>query len=84
MKPEKQNTNSAQLELMFGLVELEYILFFVGGGVTLHILSSLIMVRLFTENQLSSLPVSASKVCVVGGWWWLRANLVIDFGLALA
>ena len=27
------------------------------------------MVRLYTENQLSSLPGSASKVCVGGGWW---------------
>ena len=44
------------------------------------------MLRLNTENQLSSLPGSASKVCVVvvvvvGG---LRVNLVIAFGLALA
>ena len=43
------------------------------------------MVRLHTENQLHSLPGSALKVCVVvGGGGWLRANLVIAFGLALA
>ena len=39
------------------------------------------MVRLHTENQLYWLPGRSSKVCVVGG---LGANLVIDFGLALA
>ena len=44
--------NSLQLELMFGLVEL-------------NILPSKVMVRLDTKNQLSSLPGSASKVCVV-------------------
>jgi hypothetical protein len=57
---------------MFGLVEME---FRVG-------------VRLHTETQLHSLPGSALKVWVVsGGWvadgWWLKANLVIPFGLAL-
>ena len=49
------------------------------------------MVRLNTENQLSMMPGSASKVCVVGGWvvvgggggWWLRANLVIALAIAL-
>ena len=31
----------------------------------------MVMVRLYTGNQLSSLPGSALKVCVVvGGWWW--------------
>ena len=30
------------------------------------------------------MPGSALKVCVGGGWWWSTANLVIDFGLALA
>ena len=39
------------------------------------------MVRLHTENQLDSLPGSASKVCV--GGWWLRANLVIALDIAL-
>jgi hypothetical protein len=38
------------------------------------------MVRLHNENQLDSLPGSASKVpVVVGGWWWLSVNLVIGF-----
>jgi hypothetical protein len=40
------------------------------------------MGRLLNENQLHSLPGGALKVCVVGGW--LRANLVIAFGLDLA
>ena len=44
----------------------------------LHILSSKVMVRLHTENQLDSLPGSASKVSV-GGGGWLRVNLVIGF-----
>ena len=46
------------------------------------------MLRLHTENQLHSLPGSASKVCVVdcGGWWvesefsdriWLSFSLVL-------
>jgi hypothetical protein len=34
----------------------------------------------YTENQLSRLPGSASKVW---GGGWLRVNLVINFGLAL-
>ena len=42
------------------------------------------MLRLHTENQLSSLPGSASKVCVVVVVGGLRVNLVIAFGLALA
>ena len=43
------------------------------------------MVRLNTETQLSMMPGSASKVCVVvvGGGWWLRANLVIALAIAL-
>ena len=41
------------------------------------------MVRLDNENQLSSLPGSALKVCVVVGGWF-RVNSVIVFGLALA
>ena len=47
-----------------------------------------LMLRLHTENQLHSLPGSASKVCVVdcGGWWvesefsdriWLSFSLVL-------
>ena len=28
------------------------------------------MVRLHTENQLSSFPGSALQICVVGGGWW--------------
>ena len=44
-----------------------------GGGVNpysfLHIYSSWVEIRLPTENQPSSLPGSALKVCaVVGGW----------------
>ena len=41
------------------------------------------MVRLHIENQLTMLPESDSKVCVVGGGG-LRVNLVIDFGYSLA
>jgi hypothetical protein len=45
----------------------------------------MVMVQLYTENQLHSLPGSSLKVCVVvvvvGR---LRGNLVIAFGLALA
>jgi hypothetical protein len=52
---------------MFGLVELEFRLD--GGGVTLifllHILSSLVNIRLHTENWLCNLPGSAIKVPVV-------------------
>ena len=43
----------------------------------------LVLVRLHTEIQLPRMPGSVSKVCVGGGWWWLRVNLAIDFGLAL-
>ena len=36
----------------------------------LHILSSLVNIRLHTENWLCNLPGSALKVPVgVGGWW---------------
>ena len=46
-----------------------------GGGVLtliflLHILSSLVNVRLHTENWLCNLPGSALKV--PGGGWWFR------------
>ena len=49
------------------------------------------MGRLNTENQLSMMPGSASKVCVGrwvvmgggGGGGWLRANLVIALAIAL-
>ena len=44
--------------------------------------SSLVNPRLLTKNQLCIMPGSALTVCV--GGWWLTANLVIDFGLALA
>ena len=83
---------------MFGLVELEFRLglsldFFFdflggeGGGLCnpkffLHILSSLVNVRLHTENWLCNLPGSALKVPVGGGGY--RVNIVIVFGLALA
>ena len=46
------------------------------------------MLRLHTENQLSSLPGSASKVCVVGGGGWVESEfsdpLWLSFSLALA
>ena len=46
------------------------------------------MVRLHTENQLSSLPGSASKVCAGGGGWWVvvvvESKSSDRFGLALA
>ena len=50
------------------------------------------MVRLNTENQLSMIPGSASKVCVggwVGGWWVVVESEFSDrfgysFRLALA
>ena len=55
----------------------------------LHILSSLVNVRLHTENWLCNLPGSASKVCVVGGGGWvvqgkLSDQLWLSFSLALA
>jgi hypothetical protein len=50
------------------------------------------MVKLYTENQLNSLPESVLKVCVVGGgWWWVVVvesefsdRLWLSFSLALA
>jgi hypothetical protein len=52
-------------QLWFGLVELEYRFCF---SIELAwIWSSLVMVKLYTETQLHSLPGSALKVCV-GGW----------------
>ena len=57
---------------MFGLVELEFRFFLGGVGnpiVFLHILSSLVNVRLHTETLLCKLPGSALKVLVGGGWW---------------
>jgi hypothetical protein len=71
---------------MFGLVELEFRLFiyFWWGKVTLflllYILSSWLM--LHTDTWLCNLPGSGLKVPVVGGW--LKVNIVISFGLALA
>ena len=57
-----------------------YLFFWGGGGVGnpkffLHIFSSWVMVRLHTENQLDSLPGSASTVCVGGSGWWLVVAL---------
>ena len=52
--------NSAQLDLIFGLVEL-----------FLHILSCLVNVSLHTENRPCNLPGSALKVPVGGGGWWV-------------
>jgi hypothetical protein len=58
-----------------------------GGGVNpyffLHIYSIWVEIRLPTENQPSSLPGSALKVCAVvggGGWvgrWVLKVSLVL-------
>ena len=51
----------------------------------LSIYSSWVNLRLFNETQLYTLPGSALKVCVVGGWWLvLTANLVISFGFGQA
>ena len=55
----------------------------------LHILSSLVNVRLHTENWLCNLPGSALKVSVGGGGGWvfeseLSDQLWLSFSLALA
>ena len=46
------------------------------------------MVRLHTKNQLHSLPGSALKVCVVGGWCRVESKfsdrIWLSFSLALA
>ena len=46
------------------------------------------MVRMHTENQLHSLPESALKVCVGGGWVGVESEfsdrLWLSFSLALA
>ena len=62
-----------------------------GGNPNLfhYILSSLVNVRLHTENWLCNLPGSALKVPVGGGgWWWLETEysdcLWLSFSLALA
>ena len=58
---------------MFGLVDLEFRFGGRGGGeggnpnFFLHILSSLVNVRLHTKNWLCNLPGSALKVPVGGG-----------------
>ena len=51
-----------------------------GGGqlntIFLHIASSLVKIRLRTKNQLSRLPGSALKVCLVGGGvGWVVASV---------
>jgi hypothetical protein len=77
--------NSAQLELIFGLVE---------GGcqLTLYFFFIFYLVRLWLVfipkfSVLNCLDVP-KKFVWVGGWvlvgGWLRVNLVIAFGLALA
>ena len=55
----------------------------------LHILSSLVIVRLHTENGICNLPGSALKVPVVGGWVVVVESEYSDrlwlvFSLALA
>ena len=59
-----------------------------GGFLSLFVLlsisSSWVYLRLHTKTQLSIMPGSASKVCVGGGGWVLKVNLVIDFGYSLA
>ena len=62
-----------------------------GGNlnVFLHILSSLVNIRLHTENWLCNLPGSALKVPVVGGGWVVverkhSDQLWLSFSLALA
>ena len=67
----------AQLELMFGLVKLEFRwLEGVGGAIfSLHILSSLVNFRLHTRNWFCNLPGSALKV---------SDHLWLSFSLALA
>ena len=52
----------------------------------LHILSCLVNIRLHNEIRLCNLPGSALKVPMVGscGGGWLKVNIVIVFGLALA
>ena len=68
-----ERQNSAQLELMFGLVELDFRfggggIWFVGeGGIFLHISSSWVKFRLHTKIWLCTLPGSALKVPVEGG-----------------
>ena len=70
--------------IMFGLVELEFRLDGEGEGCNLnfflHILSSLVNIRLHTENWLCNLPGSALQVPVGGGGGCLKVNLVISFG----
>jgi hypothetical protein len=83
--------NSAQLELMFGLVQFEYSLG--GGGLTLNFFFIFYLVRLWLGcipkiSFLSCLEVPKKfvwlvvVVVVVVGGWWLRVNSVIAFGLA--
>jgi hypothetical protein len=56
---------------MFSWVELEFRLDGWGGcnlNILFHILSSLVHIRLPTENWLCNLAGSALNVS--GGWWW--------------
>ena len=53
----------------------------------LHIYSSWVEIRLPTENQPSSLPGSALKVCVVvggGGWVGVESKFSVGFSLGQA
>ena len=62
-----QQYNFAQLELIFGLVQLELRLWGGGANLFLYIVFSWVSVRLHTGYQLSNLPGSALKVCVMVG-----------------
>ena len=75
--------NSAQLELVFGLVEFEFIFFFGGGRGN---------PQFFLHTWRCTLPGSALKVPLGGGWWvggwWLESEysdrLWLSFSLAFA
>ena len=80
--------NSAQLELMFGLVQLEYRFFFFffwggGGGQVPYFVFHIVWLWLDCIPKISFLaclevPQKFVRVVVGGGWWWwLRVNLVI-------
>ena len=48
-----------------------------------HISSSWVKIRLYTENQLPSLPGSALKVPVVGWGWWVTTHYKVKLQLML-